>query len=57
VIAPGKHPPKAELADDPVMGRVYEVAGGRWIIVMMPFREAYYWPRFCAALGRPSPGR
>jgi crotonobetainyl-CoA:carnitine CoA-transferase CaiB-like acyl-CoA transferase len=23
------------------------------IIVMMPFREDYYWPRFCKALGKP----
>ena len=36
------------------MQRCYQCSDGRWIIVMMPFREEYYWPRFTAALGKPA---
>eukprot|EP01047_Picozoa_sp_COSAG01_P073488 COSAG01_NODE_12000_length_1818_cov_4.058946_2_plen_224_part_00 len=46
-------PKKTELESEMVMQRCYECADGRWMIIMMPFREEYYWPRFAQALGCP----
>jgi hypothetical protein len=46
-------PKKTELESEMVMQRCYECADGRWMIIMMPFREEYYWPRFTQALGCP----
>jgi crotonobetainyl-CoA:carnitine CoA-transferase CaiB-like acyl-CoA transferase len=31
----------------------YRCSDGRWLLLVMPTPEPYYWPRFCAAVGRP----
>jgi crotonobetainyl-CoA:carnitine CoA-transferase CaiB-like acyl-CoA transferase len=46
-------PRKTQTDADGVATRCYQCADGRWIIVMMPFREGHYWPRFCTTLGKP----
>ena len=45
-------PRKTVTEQDGVSTRCYECSDERWIIVMMPFRDDYYWPRFCEALGK-----
>ena len=52
-LVDGAQPRKTRTDGDGVATRCYQCADGRWIIVMMPFREDHYWPRFCAALGKP----
>ena len=52
-LVDGVQPRKTITDQDGVSTRCYETGDERWIIVMMPFREDYYWPRFCNALGRP----
>ena len=49
----GVQPRVSPTEADGVSSRCYECSDGRWIIVMMPFRHDYYWPRFCDALGKP----
>jgi crotonobetainyl-CoA:carnitine CoA-transferase CaiB-like acyl-CoA transferase len=31
----------------------YPLAGGRWLMLVMPQPDPVYWPRFCAAMGHP----
>jgi crotonobetainyl-CoA:carnitine CoA-transferase CaiB-like acyl-CoA transferase len=52
-LVDGKQPGKTRTDADGAATRCYQCADGRWIIVMMPFREDHYWPRFCAVLGKP----
>ena len=51
-LVDGKKPSKTDLGEEAVMGRCYKTGDDRWLIVMMPFRHAFYWPKLARALGR-----
>ena len=51
-LVDGFQPQRYEEANSDPLTRLYETKDQRWIVIQMPSRQDYYWPRFCAALGR-----
>ena len=53
----GEQPKRADRTAAPnPLSVYYQVQGGRFILAMMPFNDAQYWPRFCEAAGKPEWG-